>query len=560
MAVQSTTLRSLLRRFGHTEFRPGQEQIIRALLDRWDVLAVLPTGAGKSLTYQLVSQLLPGVTVVVSPLLALMKDQVDSLEARGVDVSVVNSLQSESQSEDELREVEEAESKLLYVTPERFKNDEFMAEVHDVEVSLFVVDEAHCISEWGHDFRPAYLGLGGAAERLGRPPILALTATATPWVRKDIVERLGMKAPEVIVRGFDRPNLFYEVRRVEEESEDRRILERFFTGQDPGYREELNTRIVEALQGTGIIYTTTTKAAEETAGWLREWGVEADYYHGQRRKSDRESIQEAYMRDEVRVIVATNAFGMGVDKPDVRFVLHRDIPANLEAYYQEAGRAGRDGKFAYCSLIYRPADLGRAAALSGTGELTRTEVARAHDVLLDRPEIALEDLADCADLSRTSVERLFTILERDGIVEKHEGGLRLSKEDFDPDQVSLQQEESRKAYERTRLEMMRGYAEVRGCRREYVLNYFGEAYEAERCDMCDNDVRGSTEELLAEAQEQEVRAPYSLGDRVVHERLGTGTVQRIEGGKITVLFEESGYRTLALEVVQERGLLEPATE
>ena len=223
------------------------------------------------------------------------------------------------------------------------------------------MDEAHCISEWGHDFRPSYLALKAAAAALGQPVLLALTATATPWVRREIVERLGMRDPDVVVRGVDRPNLFLEVRRVEAEGDDRRVLRELIEGAPDRYPPEMAARIGQAMRGAGIVYTATTKGAEETAEWLAEWGIPADFYHGQRRKADRERVQEAFMGDRLRVIVATNAFGLGVDKPDVRFVVHRDVPGSLEAYYQEAGRAGRDGEFARCTVIYRPGDLGRAA-------------------------------------------------------------------------------------------------------------------------------------------------------------------------------------------------------
>jgi ATP-dependent DNA helicase RecQ len=558
--IPSSRLEALLRRFGHESFRPGQEHVIRGLLEGRDVLAVLPTGAGKSLTYQVAAQLLPGATLVVSPLIALMKDQIESIEERGLEAGFVNSSLSQGQMEEELREVEDEEAKLLYVTPERFGNEEFMAEMAGVEVSLFVVDEAHSVSEWGHDFRPAYLALGSAAERLGRPPILALTATATPWVRREIVERLGMREPDVVVRDTDRPNLFFEVRRVEEESEDRRVLQSLLTGEEveetPAVPERAE-QLARAMQGSGIVYTATTKAAEETAGWLREWGIAADFYHGKRKQADRDRVQEAFMSGELRVIAATNAFGLGVDKPDIRFVIHRDIPGSVEALYQEAGRAGRDGEFARCTLIYRPGDIGRAAFLSGTGKLSREDVERARQGLLARPDASPDELEDVTGLSRTALARLLPLLERAGVLREERGRARMLVPDFDPDAISLRSEEYRQAYERSRLDMMRGYAELRACRRGYILNYFGEEYDEARCSMCDNHVLGR-EGLPTDGRADSAHAPFSLGDRVVHRKLGEGTVQRLEGGKVTVLFEKAGYKTLALDVVQEQGLLERA--
>jgi ATP-dependent DNA helicase RecQ len=438
MPAYEADLYTLLReQFGHESFRPGQERIIRRLLEGRDVLAVLPTGAGKSLVFQLTSQLLPGLTLVVSPLIALMKDQAESVEEHGLEVGVIDSAHSVGQSKEEMRKVRREEAKLLYVTPERFQNDEFMAQVRRLQVSLLVVDEAHCLSEWGYDFRPSYLALANATEQLGRPTLLALTATATPWVRRDIIARLRMRHPDVVVRNVDRPNLFFEVRRVQTEDEDHRVLHRLLVEEaslgvqafgrsvaaeglpvlqdsrtvEPAamhsvlgdeadeYPREVARELAQAMRGSGIIYTATTRAAQQTAEWLREWGITADYYHGQRRKSDRERVQEAFMAGELRVIAATNAFGLGVDKPDVRFVIHRDIPASVEEYYQEAGRAGRDGQLARCTIIYRQADLGRAAFLSSSGRLSLEEVRQAHDALVRMGEATLRQLADASGLS-----------------------------------------------------------------------------------------------------------------------------------------------------------------
>ena len=473
-------LEAILReRFGHASFRPGQEPVVRALLAGRDSLTILPTGGGKSLIYQLAAQLLPGLTIVVSPLLALMRDQVESLEARGLGVSVINSTQSTAAAEQALRDASSGAAKLLYVTPERFDDSDFMAAARRMSVSLFVVDESHSISEWGHTFRPAYLRLPDAIERLKRPTILALTATATPWVRRDIIERLGMRDPLVLVRNTDRPNLFLEVIRVEDENQDRHILQQLFESDD------------EAMQGSGIIYVGTTRASSQTARWLTGWGIAAEYYHGQRKKSDRERVQDAFMSGKVRVIAATNAFGMGVDKPDVRFVVHRDIPASLESYYQEAGRAGRDGERARCTLIYRPGDLGRAAFLASVGSLTRDE----------------------------------------GVSDQEE------------------KEARRRAYDRSRLEMMRAYAELRECRRRYVLNYFGEEPEWVRCDNCDVDLSHPS------SPSSMPTGPFAPGDHVAHRSLGEGVVEHVTANAVTVLFDKTGYKTLDLELVLGQDLL-----
>jgi ATP-dependent DNA helicase RecQ len=540
-----TRLRAVLREtFCHDTFRPGQERVIRALLDGRDALTIFPTGGGKSLVYQLTAQLLPGVTLVVSPLLALMKDQVESLEARGVRVGVVNSTQSVSDSAQALQDAIDGRTRLLYVTPERFDDPDFMAEAARMSISLFVVDEAHSISEWGHSFRPAYLSLPLAIEQLRRPTVLALTATATPWVRRDIVERLAMREPLVVVHGTDRPNLFLDVVRVEEETQDKRVLQQLLCEDDD-----------PAFQGSGIVYCATTRATQETAGWLTEWGIEAEHYHGQRKKADRERVQDAFMSGAVRVIVATNAFGMGVDKPDVRFVIHRDIPPSLEGYYQEAGRAGRDGEPSRCVLIYRPGDLGRAAFLAGGGQLTREDVVQAHAglVRLGGASATTGELQEATGLGRADLTRLVEILRAEGIAENRRGRIRLRVPDFDPQAIRLDGEEHRHAYERSRIDMMRTYAELRECRRRYLLNYFGEEPDWRRCERCDVDLARTANTDVTDQVEQ--AGPFAIDDRVVHPSLGEGTVQRITADALTVLFDKAGYKTLDPAIVQEQGLL-----
>lgn len=551
-------LRQALRRFGFDAFRPGQQEVIEALLKERDVLAVLPTGSGKSLTYELTAQLLPGITVVVSPLIALMQDQIDSLQRRGIPVSLVNSALRVTELRSELERVESGAAKIVYVTPERFEDDEFVNWLSDRVVSLFAVDEAHSISEWGHDFRPAYLNLGGAIERLGRPTTLALTATATPWVRDEISERLRLRDALAVVRGVDRPNLFLEVLRVEEECEDREVLQRLLAGETQDYDEGLNERLDALMEGSGIIYARTTRAAEETVRWLRGWGISADYYHGKRAATERAEVQERFMAGEIRVICATNAFGLGVDKPDVRFVIHRDVPASLEAYYQEAGRAGRDGDLARCTLIYRPADLSKAAFLAASAHITPEKVRAVRRALTQQGPATLEELAEATKLSELALADVLASMQREGVVREARGRLEMSRPRFNAVAFAQGAEARRAAYEQSRVEMMRRYAEQLDCRRVYILNYFGEVPGFDHCDCCDNDCRAGDESWVRVQPEERVEVPFAVGARVVHGQWGEGVVQRIERDALTVLFQEAGYKTLASELVVESNLLRAA--
>jgi ATP-dependent DNA helicase RecQ len=499
--------------------------------------------------YQLTAQFLPGLTIVVSPLLALMKDQLDSLDEVGVDAAALSSTQSESQNAAALDRAAQGQTKLLYVTPERLENLDVIERIQH-KVSLFVVDEAHSISEWGNSFRPAYLTLQSAIDQVGRPPVLALTATATPWIRADIIERLGMQTPHVLVRDTDRPNLFLEVVRVEEERQDRTILRQLFDGElAPGLPESLR----ELMHGPGIIYAATTRAAQETAEWLQEWGINADYYHGRRTKADRERVQAAFMDGHVRVITATNAFGLGVDKRDVRCVIHRDIAPTLEAYYQEAGRAGRDGELARCVLIYRVGDLGRAAFLSAGSQLSAEDIARGREGLLALRTGTLRDLQSATGLGKADLVRMLELLESEGIVGRRRGRFRVLVDDFDASAVSLEREERRRAYERSRLEMMRAYAELRECRRRYILNYFGEDLESERCERCDVDL---TRPTTAESIQPEPSSLFAINDKVMHITLGEGIVQRVTHDTVSILFDKVGYKTLGIDIIEEQHLLE----
>ena len=330
--------------FGFDSFRPGQEEVIRAVLDGRDTLAVMPTGGGKSLCYQVPALMAEGLTVIVSPLISLMKDQVDSLVQSSVEAAATlhSGLSPEERWEVEKR-IRAGEIRMLYVAPERLRSLEFVLTLRRSDVGLFVVDEAHCISEWGHDFRPDYLFLPRVVRDLGSPPVLALTATATPRVRQDILRSLRMREPEVVVTSFNRPNLTYRV----------------LSAKEKKHKLPLVLDLIRKSPPPGIIYATTRKECEELATSLRNTGVNAAHYHAGLGAAERSGVQERFMTDEVDVVVATIAFGMGVDKPNVRFVIHASAPGSLPAYIQEAGRAGRDGEPSECVVLYRGADLGR---------------------------------------------------------------------------------------------------------------------------------------------------------------------------------------------------------
>jgi ATP-dependent DNA helicase RecQ len=330
----------LSRYWGYPDFRPGQDAAVRNVLSGGDALIVMPTGGGKSICYQVPAMLLPGVTLVVSPLISLMKDQVDNLAAVGLPATFINSSLSSSEMSERLTGAEQGRYKLLYVAPERFDSDAFQHRLAALDVSLLAIDEAHCVSEWGHDFRPSYLRLGRVRRLLRNPPIAALTATATEEVRRDIVRQLGLRTPRVLVTGFDRRNLIWHVLKAKNDSEKDRML----------------LKLLKGREGSSIVYASTRKNVDALSSLLNGAGVPCVGYHAGLLDRDRKRIQDRFMSGDVRVVVATNAFGMGIDKSDVRIVVHYNMPGNLEAYYQEAGRAGRDGAASDCVLLHAYAD------------------------------------------------------------------------------------------------------------------------------------------------------------------------------------------------------------
>ena len=521
--------------FGFDELRPGQREAAEAVAAGRDTLVVMPTGSGKSAIYQVAGIALARPTVVVSPLIALQRDQLEALEeADAPPAAALNSTLRVRERRETLEALARDRLEFLLLAPEQLSNDEILGRVRDARPSLFVVDEAHCISDWGHEFRPEYLRLGGVVEELGRPTVLALTATASPPVRAEIVERLGLRDPLVVVRGFDRPNIHLAVRTFPDDDEK---------------REGLLAAVAEA-QKPGIVYAATRARAEEVAAALVAAGVNARPYHAGMRKAEREDAQGAFMSGELDAVVATTAFGMGVDKADVRFVFHLDVADSVDAYYQEIGRAGRDGDRAHAVLFYRPEDLGLRRFFAGAGTVGRAEVAEVAEAVREADGPAEPaDLRDETGLSGAKVASALSALEDVGAVDVLVTGEVVASEEGDGEGAvgaAAAADERRRAYERSRVEMMRGYAEVRDCRRGYLLNYFGEPFEPP-CGNCDNCEAGIAAPAATE--------PFDLGARVRHEAWGEGTVQRYEADKIFVLFDDVGYKTLDVALVVERELL-----
>ena len=470
------SLRQALReRFGHDEFRPGQREVVEAVMDKRDALVVLPTGAGKSLMYQLPAVLLPGITVVVSPLIALMKDQTEKLERLGVDVLTINSGLTGGEQRAAEAAVAAGGGDILYVTPERFRDRDFFDDLLQRDVSLFVVDEAHCISEWGHDFRPDYMMLGAIAERLGRPPILALTATATPDVEADIATQLRLDDPFRLTFDLIRPNLFLALERTVNEEQKREAL----------------VRILEEADGVGIVYFATVKAAEQMHEELAD-RFDIGLYHGQRTSKQRREAQAAFMNDEVRAIFATNAFGLGIDKPDIRFVTHWHLPGSPEAYYQEIGRSGRDGEPSRCTILYNEDDRRIQSYFLGGKYPSLEEAAKVATVMngLGKGEpMALEDIAEAADVPVRKARIVLTLLKREDAAREYRGGgwertvEDVTKTDLEADLLDY---EARRQADREKLDAMVAYCRNARCRTAFIMEYFGREPEPEfRCGHCD---------------------------------------------------------------------------
>jgi ATP-dependent DNA helicase RecQ len=407
----ATAREALQQHFGFTDFREGQDEVIRAVLDGRDTVVVMPTGGGKSLCYQLPALMRDGVTLVVSPLIALMKDQVDQLAERSIPATFINSSLSYTETNIRLSRLRMGEYKLLYVAPERFRSQAFMDSIAETEVRLFAVDEAHCISHWGHDFRPDYLRMKPAIEHLGNPQVIALTATATPQVRADICEQLGLTDAQVFVAGFDRPNLALRVMHPATEREKIDILK----------------RLIRHSAGAGIIYAATRKSVEQITAKLKLAGLNVEMYHGGMEDGERSRAQDTFMHSKAQAIVATNAFGMGIDKPDIRFVAHFHLPGSIEAYYQEVGRAGRDGLPADCVLLFNYADTRTQQFFIEGSHPSPELIRRVYDEIasfgLERVELTARELSERLRVKNDmSIHSALVVLEKAGHIERGRAG------------------------------------------------------------------------------------------------------------------------------------------
>src|SRR5215510_10162847 len=491
---------ALERHFGFSRFREGQADVIEAVLAGQDVIVVMPTGGGKSLCYQLPALLFTGVTLVVSPLIALMKDQVDALNARDIAATYVNSSLSYDDQLARLRGMSRGQYRLIYVAPERFRNARFVESLKGCKISLFAVDEAHCISQWGHDFRPDYLRLREAADALGGPRIIALTATATPQVRSDIASQLGLKKASSHIAGFDRHNLTLRVEPCKSDND----------------RVTTAYQIVKRAKGSGIIYCSTRKAVDEVSGKLRRLGLTVGAYHAGLDEAKRSRMQDYFMAGDLDAIVATNAFGMGVDKSDIRFVTHYNLPGSIEAYYQEVGRAGRDGLPSLCTLLFNYVDTRTHEFFIEGSYPPRHMVEEVYACLLgmglETIHLSASALAPRVGIkNEIAINSALIYLEKADHIARQQGrdsGIRMiDRAPVAELRVDWNDISARETAERRKLREMVNFAYHEKCLRRFILRYFGDRKEAAncRCSNCQPKLKWGEAAPVQQGSERKLR-------------------------------------------------------